>query len=119
MPPGVSINQKATLREALALLSTERTVYSMGGGADAFITKFGSTGSVMFSTYLGGTGIDGATGVAVDAFTTGSGDNVTRNWYGFWMTSAAGAFVIFVLVAAVFKSTRGIRAQQEALATGD
>src|SRR5206468_150827 len=40
---------------------------AMGGGADAFITKFGSTGSVMFSTYLGGTGIDGATGVAVDA----------------------------------------------------
>ena len=58
-------------------------------------------------------------GVAVDAFTTGSGDNVTRNWYGFWMTSAAGAFVIFLLVAAVFKSRRGIRAQQEALATGD
>jgi len=39
----------------------------MGGGADAFLTKFSSTGSLAFSTYLGGSGIDGATGVAVDA----------------------------------------------------
>lgn len=58
-------------------------------------------------------------GVAVDAFTTGSGANLTRNWYGFWMTSAAGAFAIFLLVATVFRSRRGIRAQQEAVATGD
>src|SRR5207302_8395521 len=40
---------------------------TMGGGADAFITKFSATGSLAFSTYLGGSGIDGATGVAVDA----------------------------------------------------
>ena len=59
-------------------------------------------------------------GVTVDLFTTGSGENVTRNWYGFWMTSAAGAFVIFLLVAAVFKSNWEFRAQQqEAVATGD
>ncbi|PYS63057.1 MAG: hypothetical protein DMF76_07495, partial [Acidobacteria bacterium] len=40
---------------------------TMGGGADAFMTKFSATGSLAFSTYLGGSGIDGATGVAVDA----------------------------------------------------
>ena len=77
-------------------------------------------GFILFLTYGVGMFLGSLlSGVAVDAFTTGSGDNVTRNWHGFWITSAVGAFVIFLLVAAVFKSRRGIRAQQEALATGD
>ncbi|HSF19804.1 MAG TPA: SBBP repeat-containing protein [Vicinamibacteria bacterium] len=37
------------------------------GGGDVFLTKFNSTGSVLvFSTYLGGTQTDSATGVTVD-----------------------------------------------------
>ncbi|HYP05499.1 MAG TPA: nucleoside permease [Bryobacteraceae bacterium] len=43
-------------------------------------------------------------GVTVDLFSTGSGATVTRNWRGFWTTSAIGAFLIFLLVAAVFRS---------------
>ncbi|HEY3132394.1 MAG TPA: SBBP repeat-containing protein [Acidobacteriota bacterium] len=38
------------------------------GGIDAFVTKLNSAGSsLVYSTYLGGQGIDGATGVAVDS----------------------------------------------------
>lgn len=47
-----------------------------GGGDDAFVAKFGSTGSALFSTYLGGLADDRATGIAVDAagnaYVTGS-----------------------------------------------
>jgi len=39
-----------------------------GGGAnDAFLTKVGPTGTILRSTYLGGSGDDGATGLAIDA----------------------------------------------------
>jgi hypothetical protein len=39
-----------------------------GGGSDAFATKLTPTGSaLLYSTYLGGTGTDGATGIVVDA----------------------------------------------------
>ena len=42
-----------------------------GGGSDAFVTKLNATGSALvYSTYLGGSGDDGATGIALD----GSGD---------------------------------------------
>ena len=51
-------------------------------------------------------------GVAVDFFTSTSGSTVTRNWTGFWMTSAAGAFAIFLLVAVLFHSEGRIRAKQ-------
>jgi hypothetical protein len=45
-----------------------QTVFkSATNGHDAFITKLNPTGSgILFSTYLGGTGDDGATGIAVD-----------------------------------------------------
>lgn len=37
-------------------------------GSDAFVTKFNSTGrALLFSTYLGGAGSEGATGIALDA----------------------------------------------------
>ena len=52
-------------------------------------------------------------GVTIDAFTTGSSETVTRNWQGFWITSALGAFLIFLLVALVFRS-RGKIAQSQA-----
>lgn len=48
---------------------------NFGGGSDAFVTKFSPSWSVVYSTYLGGTGLDGATGLAVspagNAYITG------------------------------------------------
>jgi hypothetical protein len=43
---------------------------SGGGTADAFVAKYGPTGTVQYSTYLGGSGFDEANAVAID----GSGD---------------------------------------------
>src|SRR5205823_6554294 len=48
-----------------------------GGGDDAFVTKVNPTGSVLlYSTYLGGNGLDGGYGIAVDsagnAYVTGA-----------------------------------------------
>ncbi len=40
------------------------------GGTDAFVSKLSSAGSLVYSTYLGGTGIDAANAIAVDS--TGS-----------------------------------------------
>lgn len=37
-----------------------------GGGGDAFIAKFGPTGEVVYSTYLGGSGFDQGFGIAAD-----------------------------------------------------
>ncbi len=50
------------------------------GGADAFVTKFAPDGkSLIYSTYLGGTQGDGATGIAIDsrgfAYVVGSTDS--------------------------------------------
>jgi len=43
-------------------------------------------------------------GVAVDFFTTTTGSVVTRNWTGFWVSSAASAFVVALFVAFFFNS---------------
>jgi hypothetical protein len=37
-----------------------------GGSCDAFVTKLGPTGSIIYSTYLGGAGFDQSHGIAVD-----------------------------------------------------
>jgi nucleoside transporter len=58
-------------------------------------------------------------GVAVDYFTTGSGSNVHRDWSAFWLSSAAGAFVIFLLVAAFFHSEGKIRSKEPEAAAAD
>jgi hypothetical protein len=52
-----------------------------GGGWDAFVTKLGANGSgLVYSTYLGGSGSDRGTGIAVDAsgnaYVTGVTDSV-------------------------------------------
>ena len=39
---------------------------TLAGGCDAFVTKLSSTGAVLYSTYLGGTGEDHGFGIAVD-----------------------------------------------------
>jgi hypothetical protein len=54
-----------------------------GGGGDAFVTKLNASGSALvYSTYLGGSGQDSATGIAVDgsgdAYVTG--DTVSTNF---------------------------------------
>ena len=43
-------------------------------------------------------------GVVIDFFTVGQGTAAQRNWVPFWLTSAAGAFAIFLLVALLFRS---------------
>ena len=40
---------------------------SLGGGSDAFVTKLSPSGSIVFSTFLGGGGNDHAGGIAVDS----------------------------------------------------
>ncbi len=50
---------------------------ALGEESDAFVTKFNATGSALvYSTYLGGSGVDSAKGIAVDsagnAYVTGS-----------------------------------------------
>jgi hypothetical protein len=48
---------------------------SSGGGSDAFVTKFNPVGGIVYSTYLGGSGYDEGSGIAVDptgnVYTTG------------------------------------------------
>lgn len=44
---------------------------NLNGTSDAYVTKFDSSGSLVYSTYLGGSGDEGATSIAVD-----SSDNV-------------------------------------------
>jgi hypothetical protein len=46
-------------------------------------------------------------GGAVDFFTTPAG----RNWSGFWLSSAAGAFVILLLVATFFRTPAKIQSK--------
>jgi nucleoside transporter len=58
-------------------------------------------------------------GVAVDYFTTGAGETAHRNWNGFWLSSAVGAFAIFLLVAVFFHSSGKIRAKEPAAVAAD
>jgi nucleoside transporter len=53
-------------------------------------------------------------GTALDYFTTGTGDNAVRNWQPFWLSSAAGAAVILLIVIFLFRSRAKI--QTEAVA---
>src|SRR5262249_50845009 len=39
---------------------------SYGGGGDAFVAQLSQTGSIVYSTYLGGSGIDAGTAIAVN-----------------------------------------------------
>jgi len=49
---------------------------SLSGTTDAVVAKFTSTGQVAYATYLGGSGYDSATGIAVD----GSGNAFVAGW---------------------------------------
>jgi nucleoside transporter len=54
-------------------------------------------------------------GVAVDFFTTSGGTTVTRNWQGFWLSSASSAFIILVFVAVAFRNHDKVRTQERLL----
>ncbi len=74
-------------------------------------------GFLAFLTY--GVGIFAGSmlsGVAVDAFTTHVGDELVRNWSGFWLTSAFGAACICLLVALLFRANVKIESKTEAAA---
>jgi nucleoside transporter len=53
-------------------------------------------------------------GSALDYFTTGSGDTAVRNWQPFWLSSAAGAAVILLIVVFMFRSRAKIRTEAAA-----
>ena len=48
--------------------------------ADAFVTKLNASGQLVYSTYLGGSSFDGATGIAVDAGGAASVAGVTASF---------------------------------------
>jgi nucleoside transporter len=75
-------------------------------------------GFITFLTYGVGMFIGSLlSGRAVDFFTSTVGNNVVRDWKDFWLTSAAGAGIIFLMVAALFKARGKIQAkEQEAVA---
>jgi nucleoside transporter len=77
-------------------------------------------GMISFLTYGVGMYIGSLlSGVAVDYFTTGSGTAMTRNWTGFWLSSAVGAFAIFLMVAVFFHSGGRIKAKEPAAVAAD
>jgi hypothetical protein len=66
-------------------------------GLDAFVTKLSPTGAIVFSTYWGGTGSDGGSGIAVDStgvFITGSTNS--PNFPGLWSAPVNGHYHAFI-----------------------
>jgi nucleoside transporter len=58
-------------------------------------------------------------GVAVDFFTTKAGSVVTRNWTGFWVSSAASAFVVALFVAFFLNSQGKVQNKGSEVAVAD
>ena len=72
----------------------------IGNGGDVFVTKFGPDGSLIYSTYLGGSDYEQASGIAVD---TSGNAYITGLTYGKGFPTTPGAFrTNFVNLAAVF-----------------
>lgn len=77
-------------------------------------------GFLMFLTYGVGMFLGSMlSGVTVDFFTTTTGGAVTRDWTSFWLSSAASAFVILLLVAVFFQSRGRVHAHEAAAVAGD
>ncbi len=81
-----------------------------GGGRDAFIIKINPAGrSIVYSTYLGGTGYDGDSGIAVDstgaAYVTGWTDSTDFPLVNSIQTSLAGATDAYITKIAPAGST--------------
>jgi MFS family permease len=58
-------------------------------------------------------------GVALDFFSTRNGPVVTRNWSGFWLSSAIMSFAILLLVAIFFQGGARIQSKGAVLALAD
>jgi hypothetical protein len=56
----------STSSSSLPLVNPLQTAYG-GGSSDAFIAKFGSTGTLLYSTYLGGSSSDSGNSIALDS----------------------------------------------------
>ena len=72
-----------------------------GGAHDAFVTTLDATGSLVYSTYLGGSFIDSGTGIAVDgagsAYVTGETRSTNfPTTAGAFQTTHAGGLDVFV-----------------------
>jgi nucleoside transporter len=77
-------------------------------------------GLITFLTYGVGMFIGSLlSGGAVDYFTTTVGTTVTRNWTGFWMSSAMSAFVILLLITVFFRSHSKIQTNEAVAVAGD
>jgi nucleoside transporter len=77
-------------------------------------------GFITFLTYGVGMFIGSLlSGSAVDFFTTTSGTTVTRNWQGFWMSSALSAGVILLLMVVFFKGHGKIRQKEPVAVAAD
>lgn len=69
-------------------------------------------GLITFMTYGVGMFIGALiSGGAVDYFTRRTGGLVTRNWQGFWLSSALSAGLILVLIAVFFRSRSRIQSE--------
>ncbi len=70
-----------------------------GGGSDAFVTKYGPAGAVVYSSYLGGVGEDEAYGIAVDgagnAYLTGRSTSMPTT-PGAYQATPSGGVAAFV-----------------------
>jgi nucleoside transporter len=67
-------------------------------------------GLITFLTYGAGMLIGSLiSGRAVDYFSRVSGGVVTRNWQGFWISSAMSAFLVLLLIAVFFRSRSRIQ----------
>jgi Beta-propeller repeat len=71
-----------------------------GGAGDVFVSKISSTGSLVFSTYLGGAGLDQGNGIAVDSvgdtYVTGGSDSTGLATSGVLQTTMAGQGDAFI-----------------------
>ena len=81
-----------------------RTLQLDQGGADAFVTRIAPTGTgspLVYSTYLGGSGEDGAWGIAVDpggrAYVVGHTDSTDFPTVFPWQPLSGGARDAFVV----------------------
>jgi hypothetical protein len=80
---------------------TLNPVQAIGSEIDAFVVKMNASGQIQYSTYLGGTGVSGGTGIAADAagnaYVTGFTDTpdfpVTSNAYQAVNNGSYNAFV--------------------------
>jgi hypothetical protein len=70
---------------------------AFGGGADAFVTKYGPAGAIVYSSYFGGSGGDWASGIAVDGagsvYLTGSSNVGLPTTTGAYQPTPGGGYL--------------------------